>query len=322
MVPAWRARTTGGHLALVEDPTSPHAEAYRTLRTAIQFLSIDEPKHVFGITSSVPDEGKTTTVANLAVSFARAGQRVIVVSCDLRRPKLHVFFGDTGRTGLTSVLLGDASLNEAVHPVENEPRLRVMPSGPLAPNPAEILSLDKVRQVIDALADNSDILLLDCPPVLPVTDALLLSRLVDGMLIVTSAKTTSKRDLRRSFDLLDQVHARVLGTIINRVPVDGGAAYGYGYGYYDYAYDYAPDAREIGALSSRAAADPLPAGDPLEATVGVQSLAPDEVDPAPVPAPRLAQRDIDGNGQSAAARSSRVPATGPRADVQLEPPHQ
>jgi capsular exopolysaccharide synthesis family protein len=231
LVDAWKSKGSH-HLALVEDPTSSVSEAYRTLRTAIQFLGLDEPKRVIAVTSAVPDEGKTTVVANLALSFARAGQRVIVVSCDLRRPKLHDFFGDKDRSGLTTVLLGQCTLSEGVHAVKDEPRLRVMPSGPVPPNPAEILSLDRVKEIVNLLADNSDLVLIDCPPVLPVTDALLLSRLADGVLVLAAAKSTSKRDLRRTIELLRQVHAPLLGVVLNRVPLDGGYAYGYGYGYY------------------------------------------------------------------------------------------
>ena len=186
----------------------------------------------------MPGEGKTTAVANLAVSFARAGQRVIVISCDLRRPRIHEFFGLRSETGLTSVLIGQAPLSDAILAVEGEPRLRVIPSGPVPPNPAEILSLKRVEDVVEVLGKNGDIVLLDCPPVLPVTDALLLSRLVDGILVVASAKSTSRRDLHRSIELLHQVQAPVLGTILNRVPVDGSYAYGYGgYGYYDRYYE-------------------------------------------------------------------------------------
>lgn len=249
MVDSWKARGSA-HLALVEDPNSNASEAYRTLRTSIQFLSIDEPKHVLGITSATPEEGKTTTVANLAVSFARAGSRVIVVSCDLRRPRLHNFFGVDNAEGFSSVLLGQTSLNAAVQAVPDESRLRVMSSGPIPPNPAEVLSLDRAREVIDTLAENSDIVLIDCPPVLPVTDTLLLSRLVDGMLVVASAKTTSKRDLHRTVELLHQVGTPVLGLILNRVPQGGGYAYGYGYGYGYYGrydLDNATDATPVNA---------------------------------------------------------------------------
>lgn len=247
MVDAWKAKGSH-HLALVEDPGSNVSEAYRTLRTSVQFLGIDEPKHVIGITSSVPGEGKTTAVANLAVSFARTGQRVMVVSCDLRRPRLHTFFGDSDRHGLTSVLLGNCTLAEALHPVKGEPNLKIMPSGPVPPNPAEILSLDRVREIVDILVDNCDLVLLDCPPVLPVTDTLLVSRVVDGMLVLASAKTTSRRNLHRTVELLTQVHAPLLGTILNRVPADGGYAYGYGYGY---GYESSGDAASLESVPSR-----------------------------------------------------------------------
>ena len=147
-------------------------EAYRTLRTAIQFLSLDEPKHVIGVTSSVPSEGKTTAVANLAVSFARAGQRVIVVSCDLRRPHVHEFFGIDNQTGLTSVLIGQAAFPAPFGPSRGAPTPDCAFWTGTSQSRGNPL-VDQVRRVIDVLAANSDIVLLDCPPVLPVTDALL-----------------------------------------------------------------------------------------------------------------------------------------------------
>ncbi|MCU4187261.1 polysaccharide biosynthesis tyrosine autokinase [Acidiferrimicrobium sp. IK] len=230
MVDSWK-NPGETHLALVEDPDSQVSEAYRTLRTAVQFLSIDEPKQVIAVTSSTPGEGKSTTVANLAVSLARAGHRVIVMSCDLRRPRLHAFFADSNDIGLTSVLLGEVPLASALLEVPDEPWLRVLASGPIPPNPAEILSLDRVREVVDTLAEAADMVLIDCPPVLPVTDALLLSRLVDGMLVLASARTTTKRDLSRTYELLQQVQAPLLGTVLTRVPAGSGYEYGYGYGY-------------------------------------------------------------------------------------------
>ena len=232
------------HLALVENPTSHVSEAYRTLRTAVQFMSIDEPKKVIAVTSSVPGEGKSTTVANLAVSMARAGHRVVVVSCDLRRPRLHTFFGHSNEVGLTSVLLGEVSLQSALLAAPDEPWLRVVASGPVPPNPAEILSLDKVREVIDSLAGAADAVLIDCPPVLPVTDALLLSRLVDGVLVVASVRSSTKRDLARTYELLRQVQAPLLGTVLSRVPTGSGYEYGYGYGY-GYYEEQRPSRKEL-----------------------------------------------------------------------------
>jgi capsular exopolysaccharide synthesis family protein len=230
LVDSWKKKLAP-HIAFHENADSDVSEAYRTLRTAIQFLGIDEAQRVIGVTSSTPEEGKSTAAANLAVSFARAGQRVIVVSFDFRRPRLHLFFGLENLVGATSVLLGTATLDQALQDVAQEPNLRVLSSGPVPPNPAEILSLDKVRQLVGVLAGEVDILLVDCPPVLPVTDTLLISRLCDSMLVVAVAAGTRKGDLRRTNDLLSQVQAPVRGTILNRVPHRGAYASGYGYGY-------------------------------------------------------------------------------------------
>lgn len=229
-VTGW-GRNDQAHLAMKEDATSAASEAYRTLRTAVQFLSLDEPKHVIGVTSAVPDEGKTTTVANLALSFARAGQRVIVVSFDFRKPRLHTYFQVENSAGVTSVLLGQHALKEAVQVVDGEPRLRVLSSGPVPPNPAEILALNHVVELVDALSRAAEVVLIDCPPVLPVTDTLLISRLVDGLLVLTKAGSTKKSDLRRTVEMLSQVRAPILGMIVNSVPRRGGYAYEYGYGY-------------------------------------------------------------------------------------------
>ncbi len=237
LVSSWR-KGKKTHIALMEDADSTVSEAYRTLRTSIQFLGIDEVQRVIAVTSSTPDEGKSTATANLAVSFARAGQRVVVVSFDFRRPRLHLFFGLDNQVGATSVLLGQSTLADALREVPGESNLRVLSSGPVPPNPAEILSLDRVRQLVDVLADNADVVLLDCPPVLPVTDTLLVSRLCDTMLVLTVAASTKRGDLSRTYELLAQVQAPVRGTIVNRVPSRGAYASGYGYGY-GYGYESA-----------------------------------------------------------------------------------
>ena len=171
-LPSWEPflwSTPGGRRELPtsafrEDAESSVSEAYRTLRTSIQFLGIEVNQRVIAITSSTPDEGKTTAAANLAMSFAHAGQQIMVMSCDFRRPRLHQFFGLDNEIGATSVLLGQASLATPFGQVPDEPHLRVLTSGPVPPNPAEILSLDRVRQLIDVPTPNTDIVLLDCPP--------------------------------------------------------------------------------------------------------------------------------------------------------------
>lgn len=233
VIEGWR-RQEETHVSVVEAPSSMAAEAYRTLRTSLQFQGMERRLAVVGVTSPKAEEGKTTTVANLAVSLARAGQRVIVVSADLRRPRIHRFFGMDNSVGMTSILLGEVSALEAIQSVEKEPRLQILPSGSITPNPAEILSLDRVRKLVDWLASEADTVLLDCPPVLPVTDTLLLSRLADGMLMVVSAQTTKRRDLQRAVGMLRQVEAPLIGAVINRVPRGRGYDYSYGYSYYVY----------------------------------------------------------------------------------------
>lgn len=252
LVESWRAKGAH-HLAIAEDSHSNVAEAYRTLRTAVQFVGIDQPKKVIAVTSSRPEEGKTTLTANLALSFARAGQKVIVISGDLRRPRIHDFFGLTNSSGLTSLLLGVASSSEVVLPVAGEPGLSVVPSGPVPPNPAEILALNRLVDVVDELARGADMVLIDCPPLLPVADALLLSRLADGVLVLASARTTSRRELARTFEMLDQVDAPSMGLVLNEVPASGsGYGYGYSYGYgYGYGYSRAEDSSPPSGLSSR-----------------------------------------------------------------------
>jgi len=235
-VPGWRDRTSP-RVVSIEEPLSAPAEAYRTLRTSVQFLSVDRPVRRLQITSPSPGEGKTTTTANLGVAFARAGLRVAVVSGDLRRPRIESFFGVPQHPGLTSVIVGDATLDEALVPVEGESRLWILPSGPPPPNPSEVLSTRRTAEVLDELSGLVDIVIIDTPPVLPVTDALLVASLVDATLLVVSSGRTSKRSTRRSMELLDQVDAVVEGTVLN--DVSAGEAYGYGYGY-GYAYGYGP----------------------------------------------------------------------------------
>ncbi|MGH9121794.1 MAG: CpsD/CapB family tyrosine-protein kinase, partial [Acidimicrobiales bacterium] len=219
------------YVALRSDPTSGASEAYRTLRTAVQFVSTDPPLKVLSITSAVLGEGKTTTVANLAISFGRAGRRVVVVDYDLRRPRLHLFFNNDNTVGLTSVLTGGATLRDAVVAVEGEPNVVFIPSGPIPDNPAELLSMDRNRTLVESLSARADVVLLDCPPVLPVSDALITSLLSDGIVLVASAGTTKKTGLQRACELLWQVEAPVIGVALNKVPISDSYQYNYGYYY-------------------------------------------------------------------------------------------
>jgi polysaccharide biosynthesis transport protein len=221
------------YLITAAKPTSPAAEAYRTLRTSVQFVGLDRPIRSLVITSPTKQEGKTTTLTNLGVALAQVGRRVILVDCDLRRPRLHKFFGLSNKSGFTSVLLGTDAVADAILPVESYPTLAVMASGPPPPDPSELLSSERARALIDALRSKCDLLLIDSPPVLPVSDPLVLAAVADGTLLVVSANQTTNRALSRALELLTQVDAPFLGSVLNNVGPERAYAYGYAAGYYD-----------------------------------------------------------------------------------------
>jgi capsular exopolysaccharide synthesis family protein len=228
-VTTWRDREAP-HVVSREAPSSPAAEGYRTLRTAIQFLGVERSLKSIQITSSRSDDGKTTTLANLAVAFARLGIKVTIVGCDLRQPRVHEFFGLSNQVGFTSVLLNQASTAEALQKVPGEPNIALLSAGPPPPNPSELLASARARQVIAALEEASDLVLVDSSPILPVTDGILVSGMTEGTLLVASAKSSSRRAMHRTVQVLRQVDAPVIGTVLNRTdPVEGFGGGGYGY---------------------------------------------------------------------------------------------
>ena len=209
-------------------PTSRPAEAYRALRTAVQFLAVDRPQ-VLQVTSASLSEGKTTTVANLAAVFARAGARVVLADCDLRRPRVNRCFGLPNSPGFTSVLLGETTASAAFHKIPKAGQLYVLPSGPRPPNPSELLGSLRTSELLNNLRANADIVLVDSPPLLPVTDASVLARRVDGVLLVVMAGTTTRRPLQRAVELLKQMQVPLVGAVLIRAGADG--EYGYEYSY-------------------------------------------------------------------------------------------
>lgn len=206
-------------LESVDHPTSASAEAYRMLRTSLEFVAMEHETRTIHITSASAREGKTTTAANLAVSLA-AGRRTVVVDGDLRRPRLHKFFQLQNGTGFTSVLLGTVALDDALEEVAGVSNLWVLPSGPIPVNPAEALGVPMVQTVFEQLLARFDVVVVDSPPVVPVSDSLVLSRYADATLVVATAGTTSRKALARSLELLAQVDAPVRGVVFNGVGED------------------------------------------------------------------------------------------------------
>lgn len=223
-VTGWKAQDEPC-LISVEEPTSAAAEAYRSLRTAIQFIGLDHAARIIQITSPNAEEGKTTTLSNLGVALANAGQRVCLCCCDLRRPRIHQFFGLDNASGLTSVILGHDSLSAAVQPVPNVDGLFLLASGPKPPNPSELLASPRAAEVIRALSTIYDVVLIDCPPVLPVTDAAVIAGIVDATLLAVAAGLSARREVTRAVQVLQQVHAPLIGTVLNGVTAETGGGY-------------------------------------------------------------------------------------------------
>ncbi len=235
MVTSWKKRDKP-LVVSIASPTSPAAEAYRSLRTSLQFARQEHDLQTILVTSPAAAEGKTSTLANLGAVFAQAGEQVVLVSCDLRRPRLGKFFALDEEIGLTTMMLGQHSLEQAVQPVHGHQGLWVLGAGPLPPNPAELLNGTQAREAFAALRKGFDLVLIDSPPLLPVTDAVVLSKEADGVLLIVAAGQTRRGDLHRAAEKLAQVNAPVLGLVLNEVTRQGGNgysnAYSYGYGTY------------------------------------------------------------------------------------------
>ena len=238
MVSSWRKRNRA-EIASSAAPTSPAAEAYRSLRTSLQFTRQGQELRTLLVTSPAAAEGKTSTLANLGAVFAQAGERVALVSCDLRRPRLGQFFDIQEQSGMTTVLLGQQTLEQALQQVPGYDCLWVLGAGPVPPNPAELLDGPKAREIFAALRENFDLILVDSPPVLPVTDAMVLSKYADGTLLVVAAGQTKRTELQRAAERFAQANAPVVGIVLNEVTKQSayGSGYGYGYGYGPYAPD-------------------------------------------------------------------------------------
>ncbi len=282
-------RHRGTSLALVRDERGPLGEPYRSLRTAIRFLDPDRPLRTLLVTSATPGDGKTTTAANLAIALALSGEHVVIVDADLRRATLAESLGLERAIGLTSLILGSASLAEVLQ--EWDTGLDVLASGPLPPNPSEILGSQLFHQVLRELADIADIVIIDAPPVLPVADAVALSAHVDGVILVARHGETLRNAAHEARRRLDTVGANVVGYVLNAVPARETRDY-----YADYRYD------------SREARQALPAVNPVTLTPQPpRRLTPEQPSAAgfePLSRLRISNGHRAGTGNSSSASSA------------------
>lgn len=209
------------------DPKSPVAEAFRTLRTNLQFSALDRELRTLLVTSAGPGEGKSTITLNLAIAITQSGKEVILVDADLRKPMIHKLFGLRNEIGLTNILVhgpAEEALQETA-----VPNLKVVTSGPIPPNPAEMLASGMMDKVRDFLKERAEMVLFDCPPVVAVTDAAVLSRKVDGVLLVVQLGAVEREAARQAKALLENVDAPLLGVVINNVAESSGYYYYYYY---------------------------------------------------------------------------------------------
>lgn len=222
------------NLTTINEPTSVITEQIKTIRTNINFAATDKKLRTLMVTSAMPGEGKSTVSCNLAVEYAKEGMKVLLVDADLRRPTIHKTFGLENNKGLSSWLANQMdNVNDAIHPVIGN--LYVMPSGPKPPNPAELLGSNKMTEFLTSATRNLDLVIVDAPPILPVTDSQLLANKVDGTVLVVRQGVAQKVAVRDAVNSLKKSQANILGAVLNDVR-DGShhGYYGYssGYGYY------------------------------------------------------------------------------------------
>ncbi len=219
-------------------PKSPVSEAYRSLRTNILFANLDKPARTLVISSSATKEGKSTTVANLAITMAQMGSRVLIVDADLRRPTMHSLFKIERQIGLSNALLGNYTLDEVIKPTGIK-NLDIITAGDIPPNPSELLSSNAMRKALTLLQQRYDLILLDSPPVIAVTDAAVLATRTDAMLLVVSSGYVSRKEVDRAIQLLGNVRANLIGVLLNGLDIKRiYGSYYYYYHYYQYYYYY------------------------------------------------------------------------------------
>jgi len=217
-------------LITMNEPQSLVAESYKIFRTNLNYLNIDKVNQVVMFTSAVADEGKTTTIVNTAISFAQGGKKVLLLECDLRKSRLHKIFTLTQLLGLTNILAESLCLEDVVQTIPEYDNLHIITSGPQPPDPAEMLASNAFERLIAEARELYDIILIDAPPVLAITDASVISRVADGVVIIIAANQTKKDEVRKAKRALENVGAKVLGALLCKADIK---KHGYYYYYGD-----------------------------------------------------------------------------------------
>lgn len=218
-------------LIVQNDPKSPISESYRAIRTNLQFAGAGKQMKYIAFTSSVPGEGKSTTISNIALTMAQDGKKVLLIDNDLRKPRQHKIWGLLNK-GLTNMIAMGAPFDEVVQK-DVFPNLDVLTSGPIPPNPSELLGSSKMNTILKEIGEPYDYVLLDLPPILAVTDAAIVGNIADGVVLVVRSGLTAPEEAKESKKRLEAGHANILGVVLNGVPTEK-KGYGYGYYYYDY----------------------------------------------------------------------------------------
>ena len=307
------------------------AEALRHLRTNLRFVDVDNPPRAIVMTSANPGEGKSTMSAVLAQMLASSGQRTVLIDTDLRKPVVHKIFGLDGSVGLTQILAGDMQLSDVAQKIEGQPNLRVVPAGRIPPNPSELLGSQRMKALMDYLKDDA-MVIMDAPPLLPVTDAGLLSALADGAILVMEVGGTYKEQARLCGKIFKQVDGRLLGVVLNRASRRnlGSVYYGYGYGGYGQNYYYYEEDEKRKLLGFI----PLPGHRKRKRENQIVSIQEEEVHPLPkdrqsrrrssrraarTEAPAQVPAQLPAATITSSPVSSRTSATSPRVSTVVNP---
>lgn len=211
----------------LEDPKSVVSEAFRSLRTNIQYANIDKNIKAILLTSTIQREGKSMVSSNLAYSMAESGKKTLIIDCDMRKPRIHKVFSISNIEGLTNILMDEAINSEVIHKMAGSENLYILPSGPIPPNPAELLGSNKMKDFIGKLRETFDMVIIDSPPLALVTDAAIISTIVDGTILIVEAGDTKIDAVKHSKEVLDKLGSKILGVVLNKIPLNENEYYQY-----------------------------------------------------------------------------------------------